>query len=82
MSERQGVGGSEIQRRCLSFNNWINNNNLIDLGVSRPSHTWSRGDTEATFKSARLDRFLATDDWRLKFTEGAVKHLPKASSDN
>ncbi|XP_056697578.1 uncharacterized protein [Spinacia oleracea] len=82
MDERHGVGGSEMQRRCLHFSNWMEENGLLDLGFSGPSHTWFRGDSANTFKSARLDRFIANDEWRLKFDEGAVKHLPKACSDH
>lgn len=82
MSERNGVGGSEMQRRCRLFSEWVNANGLIDLGFSGSPHTWFRGESEGTFKSARLDRFLAKDDWRLKFEEGSVKNLPKCGSDH
>lgn len=82
MDERHGVGGSEMQRRCLNFSNWMEDNGLIDLGFSGPSHTWFRGDSQSTFKSARLDRFMANDEWRICFDEGVVKHLPKACSDH
>lgn len=82
MEERHGVGGSEMQRRCSAFSRWMEENGLIDLGFSGPNHTWFRGDTEATFKSARLDRFISNEVWRLQFEEGSVKHLPKAGSDH
>ncbi|XP_021773265.1 uncharacterized protein LOC110737202 [Chenopodium quinoa] len=39
-SERNGCGRSEMQRRCNEFANWIENNEFIDLGCSRPEHTW------------------------------------------
>lgn len=82
MYERNGVGGPEMQRRCRLFSDWINANGLLDLGFSGSDHTWFRGESTSTFKSARLDRFLATDDWRLRFEEGSVKHLPKCGSDH
>lgn len=82
MSERNGNGGSEMQRRCREFANWINNNSFIDLGCSGPEHTWFRGVTQTTFKSARLDRGVANDLWRLKFEEGAVRNLPKTQSNH
>ncbi|XP_021836152.1 uncharacterized protein [Spinacia oleracea] len=82
MDERHGVGGSEMQRRCINFSNWIEENRLIDLGFYGPKHTWSRGETEATFKSARLDRFMANEEWHLKFEDAVVKHLPRACSDH
>lgn len=52
------------------------------MGCSGPAHTWFRGNSSETFKSARLDRGLANGDWRLLFAEGAVRNLPKASSDH
>lgn len=57
-------------------------NGLIDLGFSSPNHTWFLGDSVSTFKSSILDRFIANEDWRLRFGEGAVKHLPKSCSDH
>ncbi|XP_057246683.1 uncharacterized protein LOC130589440 [Beta vulgaris subsp. vulgaris] len=82
MNERNGVGGSEMERRCRNFANWIDNVNLIDLGAAGPQHTWFRGSSPDTFKSARLDRCLANEDWRLKFSEAAVRNLPKSCSDH
>lgn len=82
MSERNGSANNEMQKRCRKFSNWIQNNALIDLGCSGPEHTWFRGLTDDTFKSARLDRGLANDAWRLRFEEGAVRNLPKTKSDH
>uniref|UniRef100_A0A803MIA0 Uncharacterized protein n=1 Tax=Chenopodium quinoa TaxID=63459 RepID=A0A803MIA0_CHEQI len=82
MDERNGNGGSEMQRRCREFSNWVENNALIDLGCSGPAHTWFRGLTPDTFKSARLDRALSNDEWRLRFEEAGVRNLPKAMSDH
>lgn len=79
--ERHG-GGSEMQRRYLNFSNWMEDNGLLDLGFSGPSHTWFRGDSHSTIKSARLDRFMCSEEWRLRFEEAAVKHLTKANSDH
>ena len=82
MQERNGVNSPEMARRCRDFSDWVNNNALIDLGCSGPEHTWFRGQSSDTFKSARLDRGLANEDWRLRFSEGAVRNLPKAASDH
>lgn len=71
-----------MQRRCRNFANWIESNGLVDLMFSGPKHTWARGETADTFKSARLDRFLCDDEWRIRFDEGFVRHLPKSMSDH
>lgn len=36
MEERVGVGGSEMQRRCRNFVEWIEGNGLIDLCTQGP----------------------------------------------
>ncbi|XP_048493197.1 uncharacterized protein LOC125493731 [Beta vulgaris subsp. vulgaris] len=82
MNERNGVNNSEMIRRCREFSQWVNDNDLIDLGCSAPEHTWFRGNSPETFKSARLDRGLANEEWRMRFGEGAVRNLPKAASDH
>lgn len=82
IEERNGANGSEMQRRCRAFSDWVNSNGLLDLGSSGPDHTWFVGDSQETFKSAKLDRGLANDSWRLRFEEAAVRVLPKVSSDH
>lgn len=82
MDERVGIGGSEMQQRCRNFANWVESNGLIDLHFSGPKHTWSRGETEDTFKAARLDRFLCNDEWRIQFENSTVRHVPKCNSDH
>ncbi|XP_021730835.1 uncharacterized protein LOC110697764 [Chenopodium quinoa] len=76
MAERLGKGGSEMERRCKEFSDWVNNNQLIDLGCSGPEFTWCRGLSQAIFKASRLDRALVNDEWRLRYPEGAVPLKP------
>ena len=75
-------GGPDMRRRCNRFKQWIENNGLIDLGYSGPKFTWARGLPHDTQKEARLDRALCNDTWRVKFLEGAVRHLLQAGSDH
>uniref|UniRef100_A0A803MB38 Uncharacterized protein n=1 Tax=Chenopodium quinoa TaxID=63459 RepID=A0A803MB38_CHEQI len=69
-------------RRCRNFANLIENNKLLDLGCSGPKHTRFRGNSLETFKSARLDRGLSNEEWRIMFPEGAIRNLPKSRSDH
>lgn len=78
INERNGVEGSEIERRCREFSNWIENNSLIYLGCSDLEHTWFQGNWQETLKSYKLETRLANEAWRLQFEEGAVRNLPKA----
>ncbi|XP_056695810.1 uncharacterized protein [Spinacia oleracea] len=47
-----------------------------------PDHTWFRGNSSETFKSARLDRGLCNDAWRIRFEEGSLRNIPKLKSDH
>ena len=80
--EERNHGGPDMQRRCDRFKYWIENNGLLDLGYSGPKFTWSRGLSLGTRKEARLDRALCNAQWRLKFQEGAVRHLIRIGSDH
>ena len=68
-------GDPKMSQRCTRFKHWIENNGLIYLGYSGPNFTWSRGQDWNTMKQARLNRALCNMAWRLKFPEGAVRHL-------
>ncbi|KAJ8431324.1 hypothetical protein Cgig2_013540 [Carnegiea gigantea] len=80
--DERNHGGPDMLRRCTRFKHWIANTGLIDLGYSGPKFTWSRGRDWDTLKQARLDRALCNMAWRLKFPEGAVRHLLQAQSDH
>ncbi|KAF7804220.1 putative ribonuclease H protein At1g65750 family [Senna tora] len=71
-------GGSALgSRPDTSFSYWINKASMIDLGFNGPNFTWQRGDL-----SIRLDRALANSDWRLRYPEATITHLPKYKSDH
>ncbi|KAJ8427137.1 hypothetical protein Cgig2_021393 [Carnegiea gigantea] len=75
-------GGHDMNKRCILFANWIENNGLIDLGFLGPRFTWVRGNTYDTSKSAKLDRALCNMSWRSRFPEGSVRHLIWCYSDH
>ncbi|XP_074291073.1 uncharacterized protein LOC141617834 [Silene latifolia] len=81
LSERHG-GDANMARRCQNFNNWIENCEFIELAFTGASHTWARGNTEETRKSARLDRALCNAEWGTLFEDVMVNHLPAVQSDH
>ena len=68
-------------RRCAGFLSWTDDHEVIDMGVSGPCYTWTRGTSTETFKGARLDRALCNPEWRSLFDTAEVTHLPKLNSD-
>ncbi|XP_074283852.1 uncharacterized protein LOC141608393 [Silene latifolia] len=81
LNKRHG-GDSNMARRCENFNNWIENCELLELAFSGSAHTWARGNSVETRKSARLDRALCNADWGALFEDAMTKHLPAIQSDH
>jgi len=72
--EERNHGGPDMARRCSKFNDWIENNALIDIGFFGLKITWVIGLSSKTRKCTRLDRALCNMEWGLKFQEGGIKH--------
>ncbi|XP_021757131.1 uncharacterized protein LOC110722174 [Chenopodium quinoa] len=72
----------ETTRRSRLFNDWVEEMDLIEVEFMGATHTWSRGNSEETRRSGRLDRALCTDNWALRFDKAKVKHLPAIHSDH
>ncbi|XP_031111990.1 uncharacterized protein LOC116015963 [Ipomoea triloba] len=69
-------------QRSSDFVSWIHDEGLIDLGFSGPRLTWIKGNSSVTAKGARLDRALCNIEWRQRFPNASVVHLPRISSDH
>lgn len=80
-SERSS-SSRETTRRSHQFNEWIDDLHLLELEFSGASHTWSRGLSQETRQSGRLDRALCNDAWGLMFDQAHVRHLPAVQSDH
>lgn len=73
---------AETTRRSVRFNSWIESQHLVEVEFSGPAHTWARGNSVDTRRSARLDRALCNTNWSLCFDRARVKHLPAIQSDH
>ncbi|CAL1411455.1 unnamed protein product [Linum trigynum] len=82
LEEKSGPSTVATARKCRSFNDRINKAELIDLGVSGPKFTWTRGDQLQTFKDSRLDRSLCNLHWNEAFPSTSVLDLPRLHSDH
>ncbi|KAK3231083.1 hypothetical protein Dsin_002964 [Dipteronia sinensis] len=74
--------GGRFSHPNSGFSNWIERNELVDLGFIGSKFTWmmKMGIGEEIWE--RLDRALCSMDWRLHFTEAFVRHLPRILSDH
>lgn len=64
------------------FSNFVNSNNLMDIGFVGPRFTWCNNQSGFARRWARLDRCLANLDWISKFSSLKNTHLPRACSDH
>ncbi|KAF4396369.1 hypothetical protein G4B88_019169 [Cannabis sativa] len=59
---------------------------VVDLGYHDPPFTWTKSNIQSQqgrlIKEARLDRSLATTDWRILFPSAVVNHLSATVSDH
>ncbi|XP_019160892.1 PREDICTED: uncharacterized protein LOC109157440 [Ipomoea nil] len=69
-------------QRSADFALWIQNEGLIDLGFSGSKLTWVKEGSVNPLKGTRLDRALCNVDWKLRFPDVTVTHLPRISSDH
>ncbi|XP_019184648.1 PREDICTED: uncharacterized protein LOC109179603 [Ipomoea nil] len=67
-------------QRSVDFADWIYSEGLVDMGFSGARLTWMRGSEPE--KGARLDRALCNVEWRHRFPEATVRHLPRVASDH
>ncbi|KAF4367779.1 hypothetical protein G4B88_011080 [Cannabis sativa] len=77
---------SNIGRYSFDFRRAVQRSGLIDLGYNGVKFTWCRRGSNSTsspsLKRARLDRALASVDWRLAWPNAIVSHLTATSSDH
>ncbi|KAL5818860.1 hypothetical protein ACOSQ4_022702 [Xanthoceras sorbifolium] len=64
------------------FVDWFNSNSLVDMGYVGQNFTWvnKRGFEEDIW--VRLDGAVCSRDWRIRYGDGYVKHLPRVNSDH
>ncbi|CAL2229041.1 unnamed protein product [Prunus armeniaca] len=69
--------GGVLECKSEGFRNWVDGNEMIDLGYSGPKFTWNNKRVYA-----RLDRAICNMQWRRLFPEANVQHLPRTTSDH
>ena len=60
----------------------LHSRGLLELNASGPKFTWSNRQFDGNLLMKKLDRATANMPWRIFFTEGVVKVLPKTRSDH
>ncbi|KAF4367027.1 hypothetical protein G4B88_016739 [Cannabis sativa] len=75
-----------VSRYSFDFRRMVDRAGLIDLGFLGPAFTWVKGSTNpavgVAMKRARLDRGLASSEWRILFPQAIINHLAASESDH
>ena len=80
-SEKRG-GPRKPQAHIDAFRNAFLDHGLYDVGFAGYEYTWSRWHNGRVVVEERLDRFCATTEWSLLFSEANVTHIDLDSSDH
>lgn len=83
LSNEEKDGGQDKEAWELNdFRNFIDNNDLIDIGFVGFPFTWNNKRHGRANIRQRLDRAIVNPQWRVKFPNGTLLHLPPGGSDH
>ncbi|XP_042972796.1 uncharacterized protein LOC122304603 [Carya illinoinensis] len=83
LSQQEKMGGRPRPEMLMqAFRSVLDDCNLIDLGFKGQKYTWCNRRYEDGVVSERLDRFVATPNWKACFPLSRVVHGVAASSDH
>ncbi|KAJ0963505.1 hypothetical protein J5N97_028627 [Dioscorea zingiberensis] len=80
--EHKGGNPDYYSIKSRHFSDFISQNQLFDLGFYGTPFTWCNNQRGLARRWARLDRFLANNEWINNFEVLTNKHLPRTSSDH
>ncbi|XP_071902937.1 uncharacterized protein [Coffea arabica] len=83
LSNEEKWGGRWREENSFTdFNNFINDNQLVDIGFEGNPWTWSNNWEDVGEVRERLDRDLCCIDWSLVFDKANCKHIDTFASDH
>lgn len=77
---QERLGASSMSQAMVEFNDFINEEALVDLSLEGCSFTWFRGRERR--QCSRIDRFLYSTDWGEQFGGSSQSCLPRVVSDH
>jgi len=79
VEERRSVRNGDVYPDIGPFNNFIEDNMLIDLPLRGRRFTWFKGDS---ISMSRIDRFLLSEEWCLQWPNSMQIALLRGVSDH
>ncbi|XP_072066997.1 uncharacterized protein [Arachis hypogaea] len=80
-AEKEG-GGQKSATTIATFTNFIDSNELVDIGMVGRPFTWTNRRQGENLVKERLDRYLVGMEWKLKFPNAVVHRLTESGSDH
>nr|XP_025675778.1 uncharacterized protein LOC112776041 [Arachis hypogaea] len=80
-AEKEG-GGQKSATTIATFTNFIDSNELVDIGMVGHPFTWTNRRQGEDLVKERFDRYLVGMEWKLKFPNAVVHRLTESGSDH
>ncbi|XP_072060382.1 uncharacterized protein [Arachis hypogaea] len=80
-AEKEG-GGQKSATTIATFINFIDSNELVDIGMVGRPFTWTNRRHGEDLVKEKLDRYLVGMGWKLKFPNAVVHRLTESGSDH
>ncbi|XP_016195691.1 uncharacterized protein LOC107636712 [Arachis ipaensis] len=80
-AEKEG-GGQKSATTIATFTNFIDSNELVDIGMVGCPFTWTNRRQGEDLGKERLDHYLVKMGWKLKFPNAVVHRLTESGSDH
>ncbi|XP_072076750.1 uncharacterized protein [Arachis hypogaea] len=77
-AEKEG-GGQKSATTIATFTNFIDSNELVDIGMVGHPFTWTNRRQGEDLVKERLDRYLVGMEWKLKFPNAVVHRLTESA---
>ena len=81
-SNEKNGGNLRPMGAMMGFQQTLLHCGLVDLGFNGYRFTWRNSRVGSTFVEERLDRVVATSEWREMFPRTKVRHIPASYSDH
>ncbi|KAJ0969863.1 hypothetical protein J5N97_022740 [Dioscorea zingiberensis] len=81
-TEHRGGNFDHYSAKAKLFSDFINENQLFDLGFIGSPFTWCNNQIGLARRWARLDRVLANNEWLSSFDSYFNRHLSRTASDH
>ncbi|XP_016207207.1 uncharacterized protein LOC107647664 [Arachis ipaensis] len=80
-AEKEG-GGQKSATTIATFTNFIDSNELVDIGMVGHPFTWTNRRQGEDLVKERLDHYLVGMEWKMKFPNAVVHRLTESGSDH